>query len=99
MLNNTTADQFRAQCDELAPSLAKTPGLISKVWLADAPANTYGGVYTFRDRSAFRAFAESDFVKALLSNPSMTNVTVRDWTVLEGPTRVTRGLPEAASLA
>ena len=98
-LENITAEQFRTQCDELAPTLAKTPGLISKVWLADSTANTYGGIYTWRDRAAFRAFAESDFAKSLLSNPNITNVSMRDFAVLEGPTRVTRGLSEARAHA
>ena len=98
-LQNTTADDFRAQCEHLAPELAKTPGLISKVWLADPTANTYGGVYTWRDRDAFQAFAQSEFVKALTANPAIKNVTLRDFAVLEGPTRVTRGLPGAAANA
>ncbi len=98
-LNNTTHDDFRAQCEQLAPELAKLPGLISKVWLADPTGNTYGGIYTWRDRAAFQAFAQSDFVKSLASKPSIKNVTVRDYAVLEGPTRVTRGLPSASATA
>ena len=90
-LKNLTAEQFRTQCDELAPRLADTPGLLSKVWLADATANTYGGVYTWRDRAAFQAFAHSDFAKSLTQNPNLANAALRDFEVLEGPTRVTRG--------
>ncbi len=91
-LKNTTVAQFRKQCDELAPALAQTPGLISKVWLADATGNTYGGVYTWKDRAAFQAFTQSDLAKTMFNNPSIVDVTVRDYAVLEGPTKVTRGL-------
>ncbi len=91
-LKNTTPDQFRKQCDELAPALAQIPGLISKVWLADTAGNTYGGVYTWQDRAAFQAFIQSDLAKMALNNPSVVDVTVRDYAVLEGPTKITRGL-------
>jgi quinol monooxygenase YgiN len=91
-LKNTTPEQFKKQCDELAPALAQIPGLVSKVWLADSTANTYGGVYTWKDRAAFQAFAQSDLAKAMLNNPSLADVTIRDFAVMEGPTKVTRGL-------
>jgi heme-degrading monooxygenase HmoA len=91
-LKNTTPDQFAKQCDELAPALAKIPGLISKVWLADATGNTYGGVYTWKDRAAFQAFLQSDLAKVAFDNPSVVDVTMRDYAVLEGPTKITRGL-------
>jgi heme-degrading monooxygenase HmoA len=92
-----THDQFTAQCDELAPAFAAIPGLIDKVWLSDATGNTYGGVYTWRDRAAFQAYAESALAKAVMTNPNFTDLTVRDFAVLEGPTGVTRGLPRAGS--
>jgi hypothetical protein len=46
---------YRQSCEEEAPTFAALPGLISKVWLADEPTNTYGGVYTFVDRDALNA--------------------------------------------
>ena len=51
-LRDLTDEAFRALCDELAPTLAAVPGLLSKVWLASPATNTYGGVYTWRDRAA-----------------------------------------------
>ena len=39
-----TKEQFYAACDELAPALATTPGLVSKAWLADPSTNNYDGV-------------------------------------------------------
>lgn len=93
-LANLTTDQFRARCDELAPFFAAVPGLLEKVWLADPTANTYGGVYTWRDRAAFLAFVDGDVVRKMKSDPTIVNMSVRDFAVLEGPTRVTRGLAE-----
>jgi hypothetical protein len=97
-LKNMTKEKFVSVCDELAPKLAATPGLISKVWLADASTSTYGGVYTFKDRQAFQDFARSDFAQSLATNPNMTELKMRDFDVLEKPTRVTRGMPSAVAL-
>jgi quinol monooxygenase YgiN len=91
-LKNMTHEQFTAVCDELAPAYAATPGLLSKVWLSDPTGNTYGGVYTWQDVSAFQAFTRSDLAKKVMTNPNFTDLVVRDFAVLEAPTRVTRGL-------
>jgi heme-degrading monooxygenase HmoA len=91
-LKNMTHEQFTAACDELAPAYAAIPGLVSKVWLGDPTGNTYGGVYTWQDLSAFQAFTRSDLARSVMTHPNFTDVVVRDFTVLEGPTRVTRGL-------
>lgn len=81
---------YRSVCDGLAPELARVPGLISKVWLADEASNTYGGVYTWVDRQAIDAFARSDFFKAFASNPDFANITSSVFGILEGPSQVTR---------
>jgi quinol monooxygenase YgiN len=95
-LKGATEEQFRAECDNLAPAFAAIPGLISKVWLADGASNTYGGVYTWNDRAAMQAYLASDLFAAVKSHPAFSGVTSRDYGVIEGPTSVTRGLAEVA---
>lgn len=87
---------FRAMCDELAPAFAALPGLIAKVWLADAASGTYGGVYTWENKEAYEAFTRSDLFNAVATNPNFTNITSHDFAILDGPTAVTRGLAAAA---
>ena len=82
---------FRAACDGLAPVFAQVPGLLSKVWVADEESNTYGGVYTWEDRAAMETYLRSDLFRAVAANPNFTNIASRDFSVLEGPTRITRG--------
>jgi quinol monooxygenase YgiN len=96
-LNGLSDADYRAACDGLAPELARVPGLLTKVWLADETANVYGGVYAWADRSALDAFAGSDVFKAFVSNPSFANITSTTFDVLEGPSEVTRtAIPVAA---
>jgi hypothetical protein len=89
-LNGLSDAEYRSACDGLAPELARVPGLISKVWLANEASNTYGGVYTWADRRALDDFARSDFFKAFATNPSFANITSKVFGILEGPSRVTR---------
>ncbi len=95
-LKNMSDGEYRKWCDELAPTFGSMPGLISKVWLADKATNTYGGVYTWRDRSACEAYTRSDIFQAVGKHPNLTNISSRDFGVLEGPTRVSHGLVAAA---
>ena len=96
-LKNMTDGEYRKWCDELAPTFGSMPGLISKVWLADPATNTYGGVYTWRDRSAYEAWVKSELFQAVGKHPNLTNITSRDFGVLEGPTRISHGLAAVAA--
>ena len=91
-LKEMSDEEFRKMCDEVAPAFASVPGLVSKVWLADPPRNTYGGVYTWRDRRAMETYMNSDLFKGVAANPHLANITSKDFAVMEGPTRVTHGL-------
>jgi hypothetical protein len=87
---------FRALCDELAPTFAAIPGMVSKVWLIDTASGTFGGVYTWESKDAYETFARSELFQAVATNPNFANITNRDFGVLEGPTRITHGLVGAA---
>ena len=89
-LKDLSDADYRSACDGLAPELARVPGLLSKVWLADQASNTYGGVYTWADRQAMDAFARSDFFNAFATNPNFANITSSVFGILEGPSQVTR---------
>ena len=94
-LNGFNDAEYRAACDEDAAVFAAIPGLLSKIWLGDQSTNTYGGVYLWRDRTAMDGFVDGDVFRGLQADPRISNVTSRDFDVLEAPTDVTRGLPSA----
>jgi hypothetical protein len=90
-------DDYRAFCEQVAPAVAALPGLLTKVWLADTATNTYGGIYLWRDRAALEQFQQTELFRAVATHPHLTDVTARDFPILEGPTQVTRGLVTAAA--
>jgi hypothetical protein len=97
-LDGLSEQEFRASCDELAPVFAAVPGLASKVWLADRAEGIFGGVYTFESANALDAYLQSDLFAAIGATPGLVNISVRRFGVLEGPTRVTRGLAQPAGV-
>jgi hypothetical protein len=82
---------YRAHAELTAPAFAALPGLRAKIWLANDQANTYGGIYTWDDIAAMRAYERGEIFQGLQANPHMIDVAVSDFPVLAGPTKVTRG--------
>lgn len=94
-LKGASEADYRALCDQLAPAFAAMPGLLAKVWLADAATNTYGGVYTWESKAAMEAYLRSEMFHNVVNHPNLTNITSKDFGILEGPTQVTHGLAMA----
>jgi quinol monooxygenase YgiN len=90
-LKDITVKEYEDLCDHIAGAFAQVPGLLSKVWLADPEANTFGGIYTWRDEQALRSYQATELFQNVIQNPHFANITAREFSVLEAPTRVTRG--------
>jgi hypothetical protein len=82
---------YQAHAEQNAPAFVALPGLRRKIWIANRQANTYGGIYMFEDIAAMRAYQSGKIFQGLQANPHMVDVTVTDFSVLAGPTKVTRG--------
>jgi heme-degrading monooxygenase HmoA len=91
-LEDLSETEYRVHCSQVAPAFAELPGLVSKVWLANREANTYGGVYTWADRRAMEEYRKSELFGAVAANAHLANVTSAGFGVLDEPTRVTNGL-------
>ena len=91
-LQGLSEAEYRQACDSaFAPAFRDAPGLLTKTWLSDPGSNTYGGVYVWRDRAALDAYLQSELFRTVANHPNLTNISSRDFEVLEAPTRVTRG--------
>lgn len=91
-LKDLSEEDYVKSCEQEASAFADLPGLISKVWLANRETNTYGGVYTWQDRQSMENYVNSELFNSMTTDPNLVDITSKDFAVLEGPTRVTRGL-------
>ena len=95
-LEGISEEQYGGLAESVAPAFAAMPGLVSKTWLASEETNTYGGVYVWESREAMEAYKQTGVYRGMANNPHFKDITVKDYTVLEGPTKVTRGPVEPA---
>ena len=94
-LKDISQTDYRKQMVEPdAPVLAKVPGLVSKLWLADEEKNTFGGFYLWENKTAMEDFMHSDLVKGIVSRPFVNNVSSVDFGVNQNASLTTRGLRE-----
>jgi len=91
-LKGVDEQQYASLCDQIAPAFAAVPGLVSKIWLKNSEAGTYGGVYVWEDRKAFEQFRNGDLFRTVATHPNLADFSATDFGVLEAPTRVTHGL-------
>jgi hypothetical protein len=86
------AEYLKQMVEPDAPVIAKVPGLVSKVWLADEERNTFGGFYLWENKTVMDNFMQSDLVRAVVSRPFVKDVASVDFEVNQNASRITRGL-------
>jgi hypothetical protein len=95
-LNGISHAEYAARMVEPdSPILAKVPGLHSKVWLANAETNTFGGFCLWNTRADMESFMASELVAAVVARPFLSDIDVKDFEVPEAASRITRGLAAA----
>ena len=89
-LRDIDEQDWAMTCTDMAPSFARVPGLVSKLWLKDR-SGRFGGIYIWQSESRFRDFIDSDLGVLLRTHPNIDGLTVRDWAVQSAPTAITEG--------
>lgn len=90
--------EYAAEAERIAPAFADLPGLIAKVWLADAGEDTYGGVYLWADRAAAEAYANGELLAKARRNTAFAGFRSTILDTLAAATALTaRGLGELSA--
>lgn len=92
-LKDLNEEDYAKLCNDLAPSFADIPGLISKVWIANSSTGIFGGVYYWKDKGAMDEFAKTELFQSVATHSNLQNITSTDFAVMEEPTGITRGFP------
>jgi hypothetical protein len=94
---NVPVEAYTAQAVHIAPGFTAWPGLLGKWWLADPDSGTYGGAYLFASHHDADRSRETDLFRAMFGNPALTDVTIREYDVLDAPTAITAPTARPAS--
>jgi rhodanese-related sulfurtransferase len=87
-----TRDEYEAANLPYAAPIAETPGMRWKIWLMDEANHEGGGIYLFEDAVSVQAFLDGPIVAEVRENPSLSNVSIKQFDALEAHSIVTRGL-------
>jgi putative monooxygenase ydhR len=95
---NVSGEAYTAHAVHKAPEFTAWPGLLGKWWLGDTTSGTYGGVYLFASQHDADRSRDTDLFRAMFANPALSDVTVREFDVLDAPTAITTHASQAASV-
>lgn len=87
---STPREQFEGAASSVAQAFAEVPGCVWKVWLMNEAESEAGGIYLFADEAAVENYKSGPLFAAVLSNPALSEHTVKQFEVLEEISRVTR---------
>jgi len=80
--------------ESLAPAvqpIADTPGLHWKIWLMNEAGSEAACVHLFEDQASLEAFLNGPILAAGSQDPNLSDLTVKQFDILEDFTRRTRG--------
>jgi hypothetical protein len=76
---------------EAAVAIAATPGLSWKVWPWNDEDRVGGGIYIFEDAASAQAYLGGSIAAGLGEHPALSDLSVKQFEVLDSLTAVTRG--------
>ena len=97
-LNLPTAE-YKAMCQSVSQAVADVPGLQWKVWLLNEAEKEAGGIYLFKDHQSLQNYLAGPIVSKIKSHPALSNLSAKQFDVMEDMTAVTRGPILAATAA
>ncbi|MEO7133588.1 MAG: YdhR family protein [Vicinamibacterales bacterium] len=88
---NVSPEAYTTIATGLGDAFASVDGLEWKIWLLNPEGSEAGGIYCFRDTSAAQAFLGGRLVAQVKAAPFLTDLSVKQFQVMDKLTAVTRG--------
>ena len=88
---SVTGPEYEAAVGPLAEDFAALHGLIWKIWMINEEEGEAGGIYLFEDEASVKAYLEGPLAAGVISHPALSEVSVKPFDVLDGPTAAARG--------
>ena len=86
---NVSRNDYENTVAPLADNIAKVAGCQWKIWLMNEKDKEAGGIYLFEDQKTVEQFKASPLVAAVLSNPALSDFSIKQFEVLEDISAVT----------
>ena len=87
---SVTPEQYEDAVAPLAEPIAGVQGLLWKVWIMNPEEHESGGIHLFANQASLDAYANSDIIAGILSNPALSDFSVKTFDVMEEYSLATR---------
>ncbi len=88
---NVTSAEYEQAVSPLAEKFAAVSGLRWKIWLMNEGESEAGGIYLFDDEASLKAFLDGPLAAAVSSHPALSDMSVKQFDVMDSITAITRG--------
>jgi hypothetical protein len=96
---NVPRDAYEQTVSPMANDFSVVRGCRWKIWLMNEAESEAGGIYLFDNDASLKAFLEGPLVAQVTSHPALSEFSVKQFEVMEGVTKITRGPIEKAAPA
>jgi hypothetical protein len=85
-----TATEYEETVAPLAEPIAEVDGLVWKVWVINDETKEAGGINLFKNAAAVDAYMNSEIIAGIASHPKITNISAKQFDVMESFSTITR---------
>jgi hypothetical protein len=86
-----TRAEYEQAASSMAGEFASVSGLRWKIWIMNEAEDEAGGIYLFDSESSLEAYLAGPLAAQVKSHPAFSDMTVKTFEVMPGPTATTRG--------
>lgn len=88
---NVSRAAYEEAVSPLAEPIASVPGLQWKIWLMNEGASEAGGILCFADNDSLQAYLEGPIATKIANHPALSDMSVKQFEVMDDVTAATRG--------
>jgi len=88
---SVSKEEYEQAVAPLADKFANVPGLKWKIWILNSEKSEAGGIYMFDNQTSLDTYLAGPLAEAVLNHPALSNFDVKQFTIMEEVTKVTRG--------
>ena len=88
---SVTKEEYEQAVAPLADKFANVPGLKWKIWILNSEKSEAGGIYMFDSQASLDTYVAGPLAEAVLNHPALSNFDIKQFTIMEDVTKVTRG--------
>jgi hypothetical protein len=88
---SVSKEEYEQAVAPLADKFAIVPGLKWKIWILNSEKSEAGGIYMFDSQASLDTYVAGPLAEAVLNHPALSNFDIKQFTIMEDVTKVTRG--------